>query len=377
MKKRSIAFGSIVVGGMLLVGCSDQSEEHIPSQKEVLAEIVNEVREDFKPKTGAFSKYDTVKEYIIGIADRWVNEAETSEMKEEVLNDALAYADYFQDEIAEMGLKEDFDKLDSIGSEIINLRENEQLGELSDKFYNQIGEILSQIDGTYVVKKHSPEDAERLAKLKEQTVDYTEYSSLEYFLFEISDGLQEPSIKRSKIANPESHLAYVTIPYVNYFENEITELGLNADFDELQLLADDVTQREHEEGTIVFNKHVNVFKDKLHEIIGKIHEESTFDDIPSWAVASNEILSEPLVKADENARIATWRARKIAFSFPNHLLSDDYETEEEKIHSKTFLLYSEMDFNHFFAEKAKDYEEIWARYDELKQYIEDVANEYQ
>ena len=376
MKKLSVTIGSIFIGGMLMAGCSEQSEE-VPSQKEVLAEIVNEVRENFKPQTGPFSKYKTVKEYIIDIANKWVNEADTSEKKAEVLNDALAYADYFQDEIAEMGLKEDFDKLQLLGSEIINKsHENEGNEERWDRFYNQIGEILSQIDGTMVSKKYSSEDAERLAQLKRQTVTHTEYMSLENFMIVFRMDCKKPSIKRSKIANPKSHLAFVTIPYVNYFEHEITELGLNADFEELQLMADDVIQREHEEG-LDFEKHINVFKDKLSEIIRKIHEKSRFDDGSSWATASLEILSEPLGRFDENAKIATWRARKVAFSFPIHLLSDDLETEEEKIHSKTFLLYSEININYFVADSARHYDEIWAKYDELKQYIEDLANEYQ
>ena len=118
----------------------------------------------------------------------------------EVVNDALVYADYFQDEIEEMGLKEDFDKLQLLGSEIINKsHENEGNEERWDRFYNQIGEILSQIDGTMVSKKYSSEDAERLAQLKRQTVTHTEYMSLENFMYSISDGLQEGSKRRMDV----------------------------------------------------------------------------------------------------------------------------------------------------------------------------------
>ena len=52
---------------MLLAGCSEQSE--VPAQKEALAEIADEVTEEFKPQTGAFSNYQTVKEYVMGIAE--------------------------------------------------------------------------------------------------------------------------------------------------------------------------------------------------------------------------------------------------------------------------------------------------------------------
>ncbi|MFS0688300.1 hypothetical protein AB1K89_03475 [Sporosarcina sp. 179-K 8C2 HS] len=484
MKKLSVSIGSIIIGGMFMAGCSEEEPVALAAD-----EVINEVTEDFTPQTGPFSKYQTVTEYIKGIADRWVNETIKSEndvitkSEMEVVNDALVYADWFQDEIAEMGLKEDFDKLNSVGSSIVNLRENEPLGELRDKFKNQIGEILSQIEGTGVVKKspnsqikhwasasieilsepieandaegiamkarkvlegfpnhllsddyeteeekiHSgmfllvseilhlqsfaendedvaevrakfkelkkymeevaaeavgkseamTKDESRLAKLKEQTVEHGEYSSLENFVYDISDGLQEPSIKRSKIANPEYHLAYVTIPYVNYFEDEITALGLNADFDELQLLADDVLKKEFEED---FDKqHVGAFKDKLSDVIRKIHEESRFDDMPSWVAASIEILSEPLGKFDENTKIAAWRARQVAYSFPNHKLSEfgGLDSEEGKIHAKTHLLMNEIQFNHFVADSAKHYETVWAKYDELKQYMEEVAEEYQ
>ena len=53
------------------------------------------------------------------------------------------------------------------------------------------------------------------------------------------------------------------------------------------------------------------------------------------------------------------------------------DSEEGEIHSKTFLLASEIMFRQHIAESAKDYDELRAKFEELKQYVEDVANEYQ
>lgn len=362
---------------MLMTGCSEQSEE-VPSQKEVLAESVKKFTDEYRAKTGPFSKYQTVKEYITDIADRWVNEAKTSEMKAEILNDALVYADYFQDEIEEMGLKEDFDKLQLLGLEILNKNHvNEGNEERWDNFHKQLGEILSQIDGTMVSKKHSPEDAERLAQLKGKTVTHTEYFSLMDYLYSLGSDWERGSEVRKLYHgdDAEPHLASVAIAYTNYFEKEITELGLKEEFDTFQLSADNVVQNYGKDGYV---KHKEEFEYKLYDMKSTVVEASRFEDMQSWASASVGILSEPLARYDENAKQIALRAYKVMYSFPLNVIEEkSLDSEEGEIQSKTILLASEILIQQRVAERPKDFEELWAKYDEMKQYIEDVANEYQ
>ena len=127
----------------------------------------------------------------------------------------------------------------------------------------------------------------RLDFLKKQTVQHAEYLSLEEFVNNIADEMKEGSEQRMKNAMPEYTLAVATVHYVNYFEDEITAKGMNADFDELQLLADDVVEGVDGED---FEEHVKAFEDKLHDINVKMVEESRFADIQSWVSASVELL---------------------------------------------------------------------------------------
>ena len=375
MKKLRLAVGFVIVGVPLLSGCIDDSAR----DAQIKRDFVDEIRDEFTPQTGPFSKYQSVKEYITDIGGRWAKEANSGEEDKftkaamEIANDALGYADWFEAEIAYMGLKEDFDNMISIGREMMDIRENEPLGEYWEFFYNSIGEILVQIDGTDVIKRFTPEDEERLAVLKQQTVEHAEYLSLEEFVYGVANDLQEGSEYRAYNATPEYTLAFATVHYINYFEDEIKAKRRISDFARLQILADDVVQGVDGED---FEVRVYYFEKKLNEIIVNMYEAEEYEDIQSWASASVELLSQPIDTNDKRRKDIALRAKQVAYSFPQEEKKLVLVSEEVDIDAEIFLLASEVLFLQNVAVSAKDYEELQAKYDKFREYIEDVAKDY-
>jgi hypothetical protein len=234
------------------------------------------------------------------------------------------------------------------------------------------------------------EEETRLDSLKKRTVEYTEYSSLEGFVKDTANNWKEGSDYRKVNYSTEDSLASATIVYINFFEDEITELGMNADFDELQLLADDVVQSRE---TPEQEEHAKKFEDKLHDILLEMKRVASYETIEEWVTASDKILSEPLdnptlsVANDDEGLEYTLKAQKVMDAFPSHLLGTGDEVEE--IHSKVFLLTSEIAHLQYVRtvqwNGEDQVEELpideWANvdddmrraFDELKQVIHDVA----
>lgn len=177
-----------------------------------------------------------------------------------------------------------------------------------------------------------------LEELKKEKVSATEYATLEDFMNDMVKNWQEGSEYRKIHQSAEYTLAYATIPYINYFETEISERGLSEDFDELQLLAYEVVENESE-------TNVKKFEDKMKLVHDKVTK-SIFDTIEDWAAYAHDILSNPLVDYrltetnDDKGFEYYLKAKEVYKEFPTHLISEDKYADE--IHSKVFLATSEI-----------------------------------
>ena len=104
-------------------------------------------------------------------------------------------------------------------------------------------------------------------KTKSWNIEVSEYSTLEKFMTDLSENWKEGSEYRKSYPLAESFLSESTISYINYFEDEITEKGLNKDFDELQLLAYEVVQNQ--EGSD-YEEQVKRYEEKMKEMLTKL-----------------------------------------------------------------------------------------------------------
>jgi len=84
--------------------------------------------------------------------------------------------------------------------------------------------------------------------IKDYKVEHSEYTSLKSFVTDISGNWKDGSKYREVGETADDTLADATVVYVNYFEDEIKDIGLTEDFDELQLLAFDILQNKRQEG---------------------------------------------------------------------------------------------------------------------------------
>lgn len=384
MKKLSATVGSIIIGGMLLAGCGDTGEAE--SKTVHAAEIEAQSQDEEKIKLTSVryqnieqTEYDSVVEYMNNLAKDWKEGSQYRQELGEKAEDSLArlataYVNYFDDEITELGLWDDFYEFQLIADDIVQSNSVEEHEEHAKKFENKMNELLTKINEGVLVK------------LKEKKVEYTEYSSLEVFVKDIAANWKKGSEIRELYYgdDEEPHLANVVIAYTNYFEHEITELGMNNDFDRFQLLANNVIQNYGKHG---YEEHKEEFENQIEIILSQ--NEGTDDvknspqsQIKDWATKANEILTEPLddpkydTNNDEYLEYEL-KAQKVVEVFPKHLLSEDLETEYEKVHSGMFLLVSEILHRQHFAESEKDFDELRAKFEELKQYVEEVMNKYQ
>ncbi len=234
--------------------------------------------------------------------------------------------------------------------------------------------------------------------LKSWNIEVSEYSTLEKFMTDLSKNWKEDSEYRKSYPLAESILSESTISHINYFEDEIAEKGLNKDFDELQLLAYEVVQNQ--EGSN-YEEHVKRFEKKMKEILTKMGRNNgeRYGSIGEWATALNDILSKPLndpkLKETNNDEGFEYylKAQKVMERFPFQLM--DEGSEAEKIHSKVFLLSSQIIHSQFVrtahlgnegqAKEATELSDQWKptnedmreAFKELKQVVNDLANKSQ
>ena len=185
----------------------------------------------------------------------------------------------------------------------------------------------------------------------------TEYFSLKDFLVDNAANWMRDSDYGKKIGGAEVTLADAVIVYTNYFEDEITELGLNEDFDEYQMLAHNVIQNYGKEG---YEEHKKKFEYKMGSILSNIEgtgvaartlPEIMYDDYSEWAKVMFEMLSKPLddpklkeAKNDEGFEYYL-KAQLVRRDFPFYL--SDGDSEVEKTLSEISLLTTLIGHNQF------------------------------
>jgi len=103
--------------------------------------------------------------------------------------------------------------------------------------------------------------------IKDFNVTVSEYSTVEDFVNDIANNLEEGSEYRKTYGLADFTLANAAVHYVNYFEHEIDDMGLNEDFEEWQLIAYDVVLNENKEDGETYKEK---FKNKTEEILSKL-----------------------------------------------------------------------------------------------------------
>lgn len=253
----------------------------------------------------------------------------------------------------------------------------------------------SEVKTQATVENEVVEVDEDHVDLKSWNIEVSEYSSLEKFMTDLSKNWKEDSEYRKSYPLAESILSESTISYINYFEDEIAEKGLNKDFDELQLLAYEVVQNQEEND---YEEHVKRFEEKIKEILTKMDRDDAkrYGSIGEWATALNDILSKPLndpkLKETNNDEGFEYylKAQRVMERFPLQLM--DEGSEVEKIHSKVFSLSSQIIHGQFVrtahlggegqAKEATELSDKWKPTDEemrnafkeLNQVVNDLAN---
>ena len=96
----------------------------------------------------------------------------------------------------------------------------------------------------------------------------TEYFSLKDFLVDnAANWMRDSDYGKEDRWRRSNSLPYAVIVYINYFEDEITELGLNEDFEEYQMLAHNIIKNYGKEG---YEEHKKKFEYKMGSILSKI-----------------------------------------------------------------------------------------------------------
>lgn len=124
-------------------------------------------------------------------------------------------------------------------------------------------EDQSQIDEIAEIVEEETE----LDFLKGKTITHTEYLSLEGYISSLVKNWKEGSEYRKVNYSAEYTLGSSAVAYINYFEDAITALGLNEDFDEFQLLAHNLAESYE---TPDQEEHAKKFEDKLNDIVSKM-----------------------------------------------------------------------------------------------------------
>ncbi|MCG7344459.1 hypothetical protein MHZ92_09960 [Sporosarcina sp. ACRSL] len=365
MKKFSVSIGSIVVCGLLLSGCDGESAVDL---KAIEAEAkANEITDKFGKNIVEHPEYTSLDNFINDLAKNWEKDSDyrsvyyADEAELTMAKASIAYVNFFQPEIEELGLNEDFYELQLIANDILlKFDLGEDYAEERAKFTNQIDLIQFLVSG-------------------KETGAFSKYQTVKEYIWDIGRRWTieaKTSVDKLEVVND-------TLVYGDYFQDEIAEMGLKEDFDKLVALGIElINNADKNEG---YGELKDNFRNQVVGIITiteglgvvNVDEVSRFDDIQSWTSTSAKILSEPIEMDDEKGNEIALRTREVIARFPNHLLSDDYKTEEEKIHSGMFLLASEILHRQRTAKSVKDYDELEAKFEKLKQYVEDVANQYQ
>jgi hypothetical protein len=98
-------------------------------------------------------------------------------------------------------------------------------------------------------------------------VENTEYTTLEAFMTDTSENWKEGSEYQEVNYSAETTLAEATIAYMNFFKHEITEKGLNEDFEDLQMLAYNLVRINEGFG---YEEQAKRFEDKMNTILSKM-----------------------------------------------------------------------------------------------------------
>ena len=150
MKKRNIAFGSIVIGGMMVMaGCSEESAVDLKAIEAV--EKANEITEKFGKNIMEHPEYTSLDNFINDLAKNWEKDSDyrsvfyADEAELTMAKASIAYVNFFQPEIEELGLNEDFYELQLIANDILlKFDLGEDYAEERAKFTSHLNKIHSQ-----------------------------------------------------------------------------------------------------------------------------------------------------------------------------------------------------------------------------------------